>query len=66
MGKNDVAQFTKIRTADLGAMTDLLTDAFMAFEDIAREDEIGAARTRALSMVKELRNWKPNPNDASE
>ena len=59
MSKNDVEQFTKIRTADLVAMTDLLTDAFMAFEDIAKEDEIGAMRTRALSMVAELRNWKP-------
>jgi hypothetical protein len=59
MSKNNVEQFTKIRTADLVAMTDLLTDAFMAFEDIAKDDEIKIARTRALSMVKELRNWKP-------
>jgi hypothetical protein len=66
MNKNDVPQFTKIRTADLSAMTDLLTDAFMAFEDIAKSDEIGAARGRALSMVKELRNWKPNPSDVTE
>jgi hypothetical protein len=40
-------------------MTDLLTDAYMAFEDITKDDEIGVARTRALSMVKELRNWRP-------
>jgi hypothetical protein len=56
---NDIPTFTKIRTIDLSTMTDLLTDAYMAFEDITKDDEIGVARTRALSMVKELRNWRP-------
>lgn len=69
MSKNDVPQFTKIRTADLSAMTDLLTDSCMAFEDIINDLTNGTpaeAKGRARGMAIELRNWRPNPKDSEE
>jgi len=58
----DYPRFVLIRTSDLSAMTDLLTDAYMAFEDITHEplNRGGkSARARARDMTRELRNWKP-------
>lgn len=61
----DCPRFVLIRSSDLSAMTDLLTDAYMAFEDIAHEPTDPRARNRggtsarALDMIRELRAWKP-------
>ena len=55
----NIPTYATIRAADLSAITDLLTDAYMAFEDIANDDDLSSARVRARSMVRELHNWRP-------
>jgi len=69
MKSRDNPRVVIIRTSDLSAMTDLLTDAYMAFEDIAHEPadpltlnrggKSARARARARDMIRELRDWKP-------